>query len=150
MRPTVVELEAQLKDVTDQKTRIDLLYKLSRHIGLVDLDRSRLLAEQAYESASSGEFEREPYLLGQAAGLCMLAYCDNTIGKFDAALAQSFRTLEILESLPNDRPEINSVKVDALGNISWAFRSFGDYGVATEYAMQALKIVQNMEDRLLA
>ncbi len=147
MNPTVSELEIQLKAVSDTKTKIDLLTRLSRLISLEDLDRSRQLAEEAYELSSNGEFEHAPYGLGQAASLSLLASYHNVVGTFDVALSQAFQTLEILETLPGDLQEVRSIKVDALGDISWTYRSFGDLGVAADYAMQALKLAQSLEDR---
>mgnify|MGYP001765403054 CR=1 FL=1 len=144
MRSTVPELEAQLESATDQRTRIDILNEIGWLINLDDQEKARHLSEQAYELATSGEFEEKPYLLGLAASLRNLSALNNDAGNYDLALSQSLRALEILESITDDRPATHTLIIDILGNISWTYRSYGDYGAATEYGIKALKLAQEM------
>jgi diguanylate cyclase (GGDEF)-like protein len=147
MKPTVPELEAQLKSATDKRARIDILNELAWVIHLNDQEKARSLAEQAYELASSGEFEEKAYLPGLAGSLRSLAALNNDAGNYDMALSQSLRALEILEGISDNRPETKIMMLDIFGNISWTYRSYGDYGVAAEYAMKALKVAQAVGDR---
>ncbi len=141
-RQKILELEAQLEKATDRRTRIDLLHEIAWLIQLNDQEKGRRYAEQAYELSSSGEFEQKPYLPGLAGGLRGLAVLNKDAGNYDLALSQSLRALEILESIPDKKVEINRIKIDVLGVASWAYRSLGDYVVATEYAMKGLKLAQ--------
>ena len=145
--PTIPELESQLEKGTDLRARIDILNELVWVIHLKDPERARNLAEQAYQLSSSGEFEEKPYSLGLAASLRSLAALNNDAGNYDLALSQSLQALEILESLPNEKNEISGLKISALAAASWAYRSVGDYVVATECAMKALNLTQAMGDR---
>jgi diguanylate cyclase (GGDEF)-like protein len=143
----VPELEAQLNSNIDRRTRIDTLNQLAWDINLKDPEKARIYAGQAYELASSGEFEKEPYLLGIVGGLRSLAALNNDAGSYDTALSQSLRGLEILEGISGGTPETSILKLDLLGTISWTYRSFGDYGVAAEYGMEALRLAQTLGDR---
>ncbi len=145
--PTIQELEAQLESATDQRARIDLLNEIAWSTQLYDQEKSRQLAEQSYELSSSGEYEEQPYLPGLAGSLRSLAALNNDAGNYDIALSQSLRALEILDGLPGDMLATSSTKIEILGNLSWTYRSFGDYGIAAEYAMQGLKLAQGIEDR---
>lgn len=142
-----LELEAQLIGIKDQGEKIDVLNELAWTISLNNQEKARGLAEQAYELASSSEFEKEPYMLGLAGSLRCLAALNNDAGNYDTSLTQSLRALEILESLQGGKSEINLMMIDVLGNISWTYRSFGDYGAAVEYTMRALKAAQAVGDR---
>ena len=142
-----LELEAQLNTVKDQRSRIDILNELAWTIHLNNQEKAHGLAEQAYELASSSEFEKAPYLLGLAGSLRCLAALNNDAGNYDTALTQSLRALEILEGIQGGKPEINIMILDVLGTISWTYRSFGDYGAAVEFAMKALKAAQALGDR---
>jgi diguanylate cyclase (GGDEF)-like protein len=144
---TIINLEAQLNNTTDQRARVDILNELAWVINLEDQEKARNLAEQAYELASSGEFEEEPYLLGVVGSLRSLAALSNDAGNYDVSLSQSLRALDILERISNGRPETSIMMIDILGIISWTYRSYGDYGVAAEYGMKALGLAQAMGDR---
>jgi diguanylate cyclase (GGDEF)-like protein len=144
----ILELEAQLNSATDQYARIDALNELAWAIHLNDQEKAQGLAEQAYELSSSLEFEKEPYLLGLAGSLRCLAALNNDAGNYDMALTQSMRAIEILEGIPENRPEIISMRLDILGAISWTYRCYGDYVVAADYATKALKLAQTEGDRL--
>jgi diguanylate cyclase (GGDEF)-like protein len=145
--PTLPELESQLKSATDLRTRIDLLHEIAWDVHLEDQNRSRKLAEQAYELSTSAEFQEQPYLAGLAGSLRCLAALNNDAGNYDLALSQSLRALEILEGIPDEKLAIHRTRMDALGVTSWTYRSFGDYVVAAEYAMRALKLAQALGDR---
>ena len=142
----IQDLEVQLNSVTDPRLRIDVLNELAWVIHLNDQEKARSLVEQSYQLASSGKFEQMPYLAGLAGSLRSQAALNNDAGNYDLALSQSLRALEILESLADDGSETNLMLLDVLGNISWTYRSFGDYGVAAEYAMKALKRAQALGD----
>ena len=142
----IQDLEVQLNSVTDPRLRIDILNELAWVIHLNDQEKARSLVEQSYQLASSGKFEQMPYLAGLAGSLRSQAALNNDAGNYDLALSQSLRALEILESLADDGSETNLMLLDVLGNISWTYRSFGDYGVAAEYAMKALKRAQALGD----
>jgi diguanylate cyclase (GGDEF)-like protein len=142
----IQDLEVQLNSVTDPRLRIDILNELAWVIHLNDQEKARSLVEQSYQLASSGKFEQMPYLAGLAGSLRSQAALNNDAGNYDLALSQSLRALEILEGLADDGSETNLMLLDVLGNISWTYRSFGDYGVAAEYAMKALKRAQALGD----
>jgi diguanylate cyclase (GGDEF)-like protein len=147
MHPTASELEAQLDNAPDQQTRIDILNELAWVILLDDQEKAWGLTEKAYELASNGEFESAPYLLGLAGSLRNFAALNNDAGKYDTSLQQSLQALEILEQDPDGQPETDVMKIEILGNASWTYRSLGDYVVATEYALKALRLAQAMGDR---
>ena len=144
---SIPELEAQLEKATDQRTRIDLLHEIAWATHLDGQGRARTLAEQAYDLSTSGEFEKSPYLPGLAGSLRSLAAMNNDVGDYDMALSQSLRALEILDGIPDEKLEINLVKIDILGIASWTHRTLGDYVVAAEYAMKGLKLAQVIGDR---
>ena len=144
----VLELEAQLNSVKDQRARIDVLNELAWTIHMNTQEKAQTLAEQAYELATSGEFEKEPYKPGLAGALRCLAAMNNDAGNYDAALTQALRALEILEDIQDGKPEINLMMIDVLGVISWTYRSFGDYAAAVEITLKALKAAQAAGDRI--
>jgi diguanylate cyclase (GGDEF)-like protein len=143
----IPKLEAQLKSATDQRTRVDILNELAWVIHLDNQEKARGLTEQAYELASSGEFEEKPHLPGLAGSLRNFAALNNDAGKYDVALTQSLRALEILGGIPDGGRETSTMTIQVLGNASWTYRSFGDYEIAAEYAMKALKLAQGLGER---
>ena len=147
MHPTASELEAQLENAPDQQTRIDILNELAWVILLDDQEKAWGLTEKAYALASKGEFEMNPYLRGFAGSLRNFAALNNDAGKYDTALQQSLQALEILERNFDGRSETDLIKIEILGNASWTYRSLGDYVVATEYALKAMRLAQAMGDR---
>ncbi len=142
----IQDLEVQLNSVTDQRLRIDILNELAWAIHLNDQEKARSLVEQSYQLASTGKFEQKPYLAGLAGSLRSQAALNNDAGNYDLALSQSLQALEILEGHSEDGSETNLMRLDVLGNISWTYRSYGDYGVAAEYAIKALKLSQALGD----
>lgn len=145
--PTISEMESKLNSATDQRTRIDLLHELAWAIHLNDQERGRKLAEQAYRLSTSDEFEEKPYYPGLAGSLRSLAALNNDAGNYDMALSQSLQALEILEGILDEKKEISFIKINVLGVASWSYRSIGDYVVAAEYAMKALKLAQATGNR---
>ena len=143
----ILELEARLEKTTDPRTRIDLLHEIAWLIQLNDQEKGRSYAEQAYELSSSGEFDQKPYWPGLAGGLRSLAALNKDAGDYDLALSQSLRALEILESIPDEKIEIDRIKIDVLGVASWTYRSLGDYAIAAEYAIKGFKLAQAITAR---
>jgi diguanylate cyclase (GGDEF)-like protein len=146
--PNIPELEAQLNSAKDRRGRIDALNALAWAINLADPKRSRKLADEAYDLATSGEVEAHLYPVGLAASLRCLAFLNNDAGSHDLALSQAMRAMEILESIPDDGQETSTLMMDVLAGISWTYRCFGDYGVAAEYATKGVKLAQSAGDRL--
>ncbi len=129
------------------RARIDVLNELVWAIHMKDQEKARGLAGQAYEAANSGQFEQEPYLPGLAGSLRNLAALNNDAGNYDTALTQALRAHEILEGLPDGKPETSAMLLDILGIISWTYRCYGDYEAATGYAIKALRAAQAGGDR---
>jgi diguanylate cyclase (GGDEF)-like protein len=144
---TVPELESQLKSATSRQARIDSLNALAWAIHLNDQERARSLAEQSFALSSGGESAEIPYPLGLAGSLRVLAALNDDAGRYDLALTQSLRALEILGGIPEDQPDAGTLRIELLGIVSWTHRSLGDYGVAAEHALEALKLAQAREDR---
>lgn len=154
MDTSVSELESRLQSATDPKARIDILNELSWVLNLGNPDRSRSLAEQAYELSTNGVFEKDPYLLGIASSLRSIAALNNDAGKYELALSQSLQAIEFLEGIKTRSTEIDEKKIDLFGNLSWTYRSFGDYDLAADYGMKGLRLAQdtqnlNRETRIL-
>lgn len=147
MRPTAAELEAQLRNATDQSTRINALHELAWVLHLDDRARAKSLITQAYELCSTGEFEEKPYSLGLAGCLRTFAAMSNDAGNYDAALQESLRALDILEGIQDQDAQKSAITINVFGNLSWTYRSLADYGTAVEYAMRGLKIAQATADR---
>jgi diguanylate cyclase (GGDEF)-like protein len=147
MDTSVSELESRLESATDPKARIDILNKLSWVLNLGNPNRSRSLAEQAYQLSTSGVFEKEPYLFGIASSLRSLAALNNDAGKYELALSQSLQAIEFLEGAKTRSAEIDENRIDIFGNLSWTYRSFGDYDLATEYGMKSLQLAQETLNR---
>lgn len=154
MDTSVSELESRLQSATDPKARIDILNELSWVLNLGNPDRSRSLAEQAYELSTSGVFEKEPYLFGVASSLRSIAALNNDAGNYELALSQSLQAIEFLERIKTGSNTIDENKIDLFGNLSWTYRSCGDYDLAAEYGMKGLRLAQetqnlNRETRIL-
>jgi diguanylate cyclase (GGDEF)-like protein len=147
MHPTIAELESQLNNAPDKQTRIDVLNELAWAVHLEDPEKAWGLAGQAYELASQGEFEENPYQLGWVGSLRCFAALNNDAGKYDTALQQSLRALEMLDEDRGGKTKTKILIIEVMGNISWTYRSYGDYVVAAEYAMKALKLAQEIGDR---
>jgi diguanylate cyclase (GGDEF)-like protein len=143
---SISELEAQLNTVTDLRTRIDLLNELSWKLRLVNKEKTRVLAEEAYQLVSSNQFAVTPYLPGLIACLRVLSAINNSSGAYNQALSQSLRAMELLGQISEDSPQTRSLMSDVLGNISWTYRSYGDYGIAVEHCTKGIKIAQELGD----
>lgn len=146
MDTSVSELESRLQSATDPKERIDILNELSWVLNLGGPDRSRAFAEQAYQLSTSGVFEKEPYLLGIASSLRSIAALNNDAGKYELALSQSLQAIEFLDGIKTRNSKIDENKIDLFGNLSWTYRSFGDYDLAAEYGMKGLRLAQETQD----
>ena len=149
MDSSATELESRLQSTTDPKARIDILNELSWVVNLGHQDRARSLAEQAYKLATTGVFEKEPYLFGIASSLRSLAALNNDAGKYELALSQSLQAIEFLEGAKTRSAEIDENRIDIFGNLSWTYRSFGDYDLATESGMKSLRLAQENLNRRL-
>jgi tetratricopeptide (TPR) repeat protein len=143
----ILELEAQLENATDPRTRIDLLHEIAWVVLLNDPEKGRSYAERAYELSSSGEFEQQPYLPGLVGSLRSLISLNTDAGNYDLALSQSLQALGILEEIPEEKIEINPLKTQIFGVVSWTYRCLGDYAVSAEYAMKGLKLAQAIGER---
>jgi tetratricopeptide (TPR) repeat protein len=143
----ILELEAKLENATDQRTRIDLLQEIAWAIQLYDQEKVHRFAEEAYELSSSGEFEQKPYLPGLVGSLRSLIALNTDAGNYDLALSQSLRALELLEEIPDETIEISRIRIGVLGVASWTYRCLGDYAVATEYALNGLRLAQEIGER---
>ena len=73
---------------------------------------------------------------------------NNDVGNFNLAITQSLQALEILESTTDSSSKTRLIEVDVLGNLSWTYYGYGDYGIAAENGMKALKLAQEMGDRI--
>jgi diguanylate cyclase (GGDEF)-like protein len=144
---SISELEAQLNTVTDLQTRIDLLNELAWKLRLVNKQKTRVLAEEAYQLVSSDQFAENTYLPGLIASLRTLGAINNSSGAYNQALSQSLRAMELLGQIPEDSPQTRSLMSDVLGNIGWTYRSYGDYGIAAEHCTKGIKIAQELGDR---
>jgi tetratricopeptide (TPR) repeat protein len=146
-RYNISDLEAQLANAVEQRTKIDLLHELAWAIHLNDQEKGLRFAQQAYDSASSGQFAEHPYLLGVAGSLRTLAALNKDAGKYDLALAQSMEGLALLERIPDEANAVNHIKINLIGLLSWVYRSLGDYVTATEYALRGLTLANAMGER---
>lgn len=136
------ELEAQLEEATDPQTKIDLLHELAWKLTLQDTPKAYQLAREAHELSSSGGFEKTPYLPGIAGSLRSFIAINTDAGNYDQALTYSLQAVDILAKIPDEKTEINLIKVDVLGTISWTYRCLGEYAISAEYALRGLKIAQ--------
>jgi diguanylate cyclase (GGDEF)-like protein len=135
-------LEDKLNDVTDLRTKIDVLNDLAWELRDTDPTRSRSLSEEAYELATSGEFSEQPYPQGVAASLRSLSRANRRASNLNLALSQSFQALTFLERVP---PSV--VKADVLQGIGISFSNLGNHAEGLEHCFKALKLVQTLGDR---
>ncbi|MEZ4592771.1 MAG: tetratricopeptide repeat protein [Chloroflexota bacterium] len=140
---TISELEAQLEQATDQKTKIDLLHELAWKLTLQDAPKAYHLARQAYDLSSGGEFEKTPYLPGIMGSLRSLIALNTDAGNYNQALTYSLQAVDILDKISDEHVENNLIKVDVLGTVSWTYRCLGEYAISAEYALRGLKIAQS-------
>lgn len=142
MSDPIQELEDKLNDVTDLRTKIDLLNDLAWELRDTDPTRSRSLSETAYELATSGEFSEQPYPQGAAASLRSLSHANRRGSNLNLALSQSFQALTFLE---RETPSV--VKADVLQGIGISFSNLGNHAEGLEHCSKALQLVQTLGDR---
>jgi diguanylate cyclase (GGDEF)-like protein len=138
----IKELEAQLASAIEAREKIDLLTELAGELIESDPKRARLLGEQAYELATTGEFSQQPYLPGIPASLRILNYLNCIAGQYPLVISQSLQALAILEITPNP-----AIKIDIFCDMAWAFQGLGSYPEGLDYGFQALKIAQELGNR---
>lgn len=142
------ESDAPLGNSAAPRAEIDFLNQRAWERRLDAPEQSRVLAEQAQQLSTSGEFAAEPYVLGLIASLRTLGFFYNDIGDFNLALTQSLQALQLLERAPTTATETQPLLIDVFGNISWTYRSYGDYALAAEYGMRGLKLAKELGDLL--
>ena len=144
MTGKIQELETKLAALeadaqADARERIDVMNDLAWELRRSDLERAHLLGKTAYESASSGEFEAQPYLEGKARSLCTLGYFNLELSHYDLALSQLLEALTILESV--DLPQ---VQVDVLCNLGIVYRRLGRYPEVLAQVLEGLMIAKEV------
>ncbi|HVM72080.1 MAG TPA: diguanylate cyclase [Anaerolineales bacterium] len=142
MSDSTVELETRLAEAADLSTRIDLMNELAWELRDTDPVRSHSLSESAYQLATSGQYEQQPYQTGLITSLRSLAFASRRAGDLSLSLSQSTQALARLEgaSLP-------AVEADILQNVAIILGSLGDYAEALEYAFKGLHLAQSAGDR---
>jgi diguanylate cyclase (GGDEF)-like protein len=136
MSNQTAELEARLAQAQTQREKIDTLNDLAWEIRNDDSDRAMVLAQEAYELSSSGDFADKPYAMGQASSLTTRAYLDRN-GPLDQALEKCFQALALIEG---EAP--NPVVVRSMRTICWLYFYLGEYSNALTYGLKALDIAR--------
>lgn len=142
------EVEALIRGAQGLCAGIDLVNRAAWECRLDDPERARRLAAWAHAAATSGAYAAEPYRLGLAASLRTQAFLHNDVGNYSEALRLSLQVLELLGDPNDDASEVRALMIDALGTMSWTYRSYGDYGAAAEYGMRAFRLAETSGDRL--
>jgi len=133
----LADLEARLAQAQTRREKIDALNELAWELRNSDKARMRLLSNQAYELATTGEFAAQPYPLGAAASLRALALWNIRDGEFNLAASKCKQALAILETTPQP-----VLRTDALTILARAYWGLGDYAVALDCALDALKLTR--------
>ncbi len=92
-------LENQLKTVTNEREKIDLLNQLAQAVRPHNLQRSVVLSERACELAQTGRFAGQPYRRGLAQSLYHLGCLNAGQGHNDLALSRWFEALELYREM---------------------------------------------------
>src|SRR5689334_20855859 len=99
MLNTIGDLEAQLANAPSARVKIDALTALAWELARSEPDRAISLSQEASHLSGSGDFEREPYVKGQADSLSALSLANRTAGHLEESLSQSFEALGLYEKL---------------------------------------------------
>ncbi len=132
------ELEQQLKTLSDERARIDVLIEMALEIRNIDLEQAFKLANDIiYRSEKIG------YPLGIGRGYNTLGWCYWQQGEYDDGI-------QILDKAYNIAREINNKPLEArvLNNYGYIYRDTGDLANALSCFESALKINEALNDEL--
>jgi diguanylate cyclase (GGDEF)-like protein len=133
----VTNLETHLVQSQTQREKIDALNDLAWELRDQQPERALILAQQASEFSTSGEFLTQPYNTGLAVSLTTRGYLNIRQEKLDLALDECLSAVDLLGTETPTRPAIDSLRV-----ISWVYYFLGDYVNALSYGLKALDLSQ--------
>lgn len=136
------DLEAKLEVATDKREKIDLLNELAWALLLGDPQRSRSLAERAYQLATEGVPSNGPYLHGQAYSLMIQSVLDWDHSNYQDALSRALEANARFEKTA-DRCR----QAYALKHIAGIHFLLGNHDRALEYGFAAIRMSEQCEDR---
>ena len=136
----ISQLEKQLRLVSSTKDEISLLNELAWDLRIVNENRSRELANRAYQlSEPEAGSNEDAYQQERAASLVTLGSLDRHIGQLDMALSQLYGGLILLEAF-----EPSKVVCQALTGIAWTYSHLGDYLKASDFASRSVILAREL------
>jgi diguanylate cyclase (GGDEF)-like protein len=135
MPDRITDLEARLIDAQTPEEEIDIMNDLAWELRDQQPERALMLAQQASELSTSGEFLAQPYNTGLAVSLTTRGYLNIRQEKLDLALDECLSAVDLLGTETPSRAAIDSLRV-----ISWVYYFLGDYANALSYGLKALDL----------
>lgn len=133
----IQEIEAQLAAFTTDYEKIDVLNALAWELREHDPQQAITLGQMAGDLAGQKGYQK-----GLAHSLCVLGYCNDDLGNYELALAQSSEASALFETLGDSHSQV--IALGVLGTVYWRL---GDYSESLECSTQALKIAEATNDR---
>ena len=136
----IQELEARLKDLDSPKDEIDLLAELAWELRTSQPEKSTETATRVTELAHRGEYSESPFVEGWAAGLVTLAFHQTHNNQLKQGAENALQALRMLEAR-----QASKTMIRARLTLSWNLFFLGSYPAALEYALDALKELEQFD-----
>jgi signal transduction histidine kinase len=127
-------LETRLADSQSPQEEVDVLAALAWELRISQPGKAQAFAVKAVDLAQTGIFLEHPYKQGWAAGLVALAFCQTHRNQLKTGMENSLQAINFLEDT-----QPSKIKTRAFLTLSWNHFFLGNYPVALEESLKALK-----------
>jgi signal transduction histidine kinase len=141
MNDTIITLETQLAQVTDDQERVDVLNALAWELRHDDTQRAIALSDEARQLAADKRYALSRYHQGLADSLRNLARLNRQLDRQEEALTFAVKALALYEDL-DDLPG----QADMYNVLCVLHTDSGNYADALDDGVKALKIGEHIHD----
>jgi len=129
----IKKLEDRSKNSSSPQNEIDSLTELAWELRTSQPEKSKSVALKTIDLAQSGEFSKEPYKQGWAAGLVAYAFYFTHTNQLKEGVENCLQALNLIED-----HQISKTSVRAWITLCWNNFFIGNYPTALEQALKAL------------
>jgi diguanylate cyclase (GGDEF)-like protein/hemerythrin-like metal-binding protein len=138
----ILELETILAHPVSQQERVDALLELGWELRMSQPGQAKALGQKAHELSQTGDFSSNPYHRGLGGSLVIQAFVETYAGELGAAVVKCLQALDLFKQ------ELEIQAINAWYTLSWTNFFLGDYPLAIDHAIKALRLSRETGSRL--